>query len=169
MVKSVYGENQKHERIEGQTMEKFCTKCGKQLTEGMVFCSDCGTKVDAEIQMDPTPAPQPVPQPAPQPFVTPVPQPVFTQQASVAESNDNVVGTAAFFWLKLAFVIPVVGFILSIILSFAPKNKSLKNYAKSTLIWYILGIVAVGIFVLLSVFVFGSIAESYNNSYYYYY
>ena len=29
-------------------MSKFCTKCGKELTEDTKFCMNCGTKVENE-------------------------------------------------------------------------------------------------------------------------
>ena len=29
-----------------QSSEKYCTNCGKPLAEGMIFCTECGTKVN---------------------------------------------------------------------------------------------------------------------------
>ena len=71
----------------------FCTKCGKELPEGSLFCTACGTPVSvapADVQHEedgvppvqvepgapaPEPAPEPVvPAPAPEP-VTPAPEP----------------------------------------------------------------------------------------------
>lgn len=36
---------------------------------------------------------------------------------------------------------PFIGFIACIIMCFAPKRKSLKNYAKANLIWAIIGLI----------------------------
>lgn len=127
----------------------------------------------------PQPVPTPVPQPAPKPMSQPVytreplptpppayaPQPVHTPQAPQVQQDktNKIVGTGTFFWFKLLYAIPVVGFILSIIFSFAPKNKSLKNYSRATLIWYLIGIIFVAIIVLVMVLAFGSAVNSYSS------
>lgn len=59
-----------------------CTKCGQQLVDGAVFCTSCGTKVEA----------QPIPQPtyvAPETPVAPQPQaaqPVYQAQPQAAQA-----------------------------------------------------------------------------------
>ena len=58
-------------------MGRFCINCGSELTEGSVFCDNCGARVEAE----PTQAAQQQEQPiAPQPQpIAPQPQPVAPQ------------------------------------------------------------------------------------------
>lgn len=184
-------------------MAKFCNQCGKELTDEMIFCTNCGTKVyvepevqkveevqeekveaqqeEVKVEEQPTPQPAPIPQPAPAPQPAPIPQPapqpvyvrepiptpppVYVQQTVQSpqpqqDKATKIVGTATFFWFKLLFAIPVVGFILSIIFSFAPKRKSLKNYARATLIWYLIGIIAVAITILVFVLVVGQSASA---------
>lgn len=201
-------------------MAKFCIQCGKELTEDMIFCTNCGTKVYVEPKVEevtpvvveevaqavveeqpaaeevaqpvveevvqpvapqpvpesqPAPAPQPVPAYVREPLPTPPPayvqqpvqakpvqQPVQPQQVQQDKTN-KIVGTGTFFWFKLLYAIPVVGFILSIIFSFAPKSKSLKNYSRATLIWYLIGIIFVAIIVLVMVLAFGSAVNSYSS------
>ncbi len=85
---------------------------------------------------------QPVP-PVPEQPVTPVEDPA-----------KGVVGFGAFFGLKLLFAIPVIGWIACIIMSFAPKRKSLKNYARAFLAWLLIGfVITTTIFVAIGNFV----------------
>lgn len=65
-----------------------------------------------------------------------------------------VVSAGKFFGLTLLFAIPVVGFIMIIIMSFAPRNKTVKNYARSYLIAFAI-IIALGIAAALISLVFG--------------
>ena len=160
-------------------MAMFCTKCGAALTPGTRFCTTCGAPVEepvtapetpvveevpaapvAPTPVEPTPVPvQPAPapvQPAPapvQPVVAPVQYvPVQPVQQMTAAPKKEVAGVGRYFWTMLLFTIPVVGFIFSIIFSFAPRNKSFKNFSRAMMIWYIIAIViAIAIIVLLSV------------------
>lgn len=155
-------------------MAMFCTKCGAALTPGTRFCTTCGASVEevpaapvAPTPVEPTPVPvQPTPvpvqpvvtpvQPAPapvQPVVAPVQYvPVQPVQQMTAAPKEEVAGVGRYFWTMLLFTIPVVGFIFSIIFSFAPRNKSFKNFSRAMMIWYIIAIViAIAIIVLLSV------------------
>lgn len=63
-------------------------------------------------------------------------------QSLVAESSENdVVGFGTYFGTSILFSIPVVGWIASIVFSFAPKRRSLKNYARVMMVWTTLGLV----------------------------
>ena len=154
-------------------MSKICPVCKKEFVDEAAFCGECGVALvnEATIPAEPEavaePAPQviqqPAPQSAPQPqyyqpqpqqYYQPVPQPQQVYQQAPEEKKEKLypaVKTAVYFWLNIAFVIPVVGFILSIILTCAPRNRSLKNFARSYLIGYliILGIGIVSIVVSL--------------------
>ncbi len=68
---------------------RFCTNCGKQLSENAAFCTNCGTRFEAPVSK-----PQAVedfstpPQPEPIPVIpTPVEPPVqdFTEQPACAQ------------------------------------------------------------------------------------
>ena len=62
---------------------KYCTKCGHQMADDMMFCQKCGTKVENAVQpVQETPkqaapqyAPQHTPQYTQQPAVTPKQKP----------------------------------------------------------------------------------------------
>ncbi len=163
-------------------MARFCTECGNQIADNVAFCTECGAKVAPEATAEtaapaisvaatetppvtqPQPQPQPKPQPKPQPQreqrpQRPAPQPVYQQPAPVAEPESKVVSTGAYFWLMLLYALPVVGFISCIIMAFAPRNRNLKNYARATLIWAIVGFVLMGLLVLLVVLLGGSLMD----------
>ena len=149
---------------------KFCNFCGKGIPVDAAFCVHCGKKLTVE-QSAPAPVaveqpeveapveipvaepaaetvaiPVPVPVPVAEPVVAPVAAPMEEQSAPAKKQKKiaPVVGFWAYLGLFLLFSIPVVGFIASIVLSFAPKNKSVKNFARAALVWMIIGAVLVG-------------------------
>ena len=109
-------------------MAKYCTSCNQSYKDDSVFCPECGSEL---IEEQITPAP-----------VAETPAPAVNY---IGEELYPAVSTATYFWLNIAMAIPTVGFILSIILTCAPKNRSLKNYARAYLI---LNIILIGLGVL---------------------
>ena len=102
------------------------------------------------------PAPAPAPAPAQPQYQQAQPQyqqaqPQYTVVTAATEP-DQTVSTARFFWFRILFVIPFVGFILSIIMSFAPRNVNFKNFARSYMIMYFIGIglVLVGLIIAIA-------------------
>ena len=123
-------------------MARICANCGKELPDGMMFCTECGAKVTEPPKAEPVPQAPPV---QPQPVYTPPP----VQPQSAVQSEEKYVKTSTYFWLMFLFGVPVIGFIMTIIMAFAPKNKSLKNFAKAILIWVIVGLILSGIIALI--------------------
>ena len=78
-------------------------------------------------------------------------QPQYTV-VTAAPEPDQTVSTARFFWFRILFAIPFVGFILSIIMSFAPRNVNFKHFARSYMIMYFIGIglVLVGLIIAIA-------------------
>ena len=102
------------------------------------------------------PAPAPAPAPAQPQYQQAQPQyqqaqPQYTV-VTAAPEPDQTVSTARFFWFRILFVIPFVGFILSIIMSFAPRNVNFKHFARSYMIMYFIGIglVLVGLIIAIA-------------------
>lgn len=102
------------------------------------------------------PAPAPAPAPAQPQYQKAQPQyqqaqPQYTV-VTAAPEPDQTVSTARFFWFRILFVIPFVGFILSIIMSFAPRNVNFKHFARSYMIMYFIGIglVLVGLIIAIA-------------------
>ncbi|MBQ2729401.1 MAG: hypothetical protein IJF69_01355 [Clostridia bacterium] len=170
-------------------MSKICPACKKEFPDGATYCSECGEKLETVPAPEAQPEVQPEVQqvyyqPQPEPQQTQYqpeqqyqyrpqseqqyqyrPQPYVYQHAEPEKKKKDeeklypAVPTAAYFWLNIAMVIPVVGFILSIILTCAPRNRSLKNYAKAYLIGYLIciGISVAGI--VASFFIAGGTFE----------
>ena len=130
-------------------MAKFCTYCGFPLEENAAVCSECGVSVpDVSAEL-----------PAEQPVVNEVPvqAPVEELSSKSVSEETNLyppASTASFFFMSFVYAIPLVGFLCSIILSFTSKNPSLKNYARSVLLWYLMAVVAV-LLVVAGFFVLG--------------
>ena len=99
---------------------------------------------DPQYRYQPAPQAQPVYQQA-QPVYQ---QPVYAPAPNAADAEDQTVSTARFFWFRVLFAIPLVGFILSIVMSFAPKNKSFKHFARS---YMIMNFIAIGIVLVICI------------------
>lgn len=67
------------------------------------------------------------------------------QTAAPATKQNETVGFWTYFGLSALFAVPVVGLIAAIIFAFAPKNKSLKNYARVMMTWCIVGLLVCGL------------------------
>ena len=106
-----------------------CSHCGAPLPDGTSFCSECGAKIEP-IQA-PVPPEQEKPKPAQHTY-----QPI--QQIP---EDSKPLSTIAFIGLEILYVVPFVGFIVCIILCFAPKNKNIRSFSRSKLILAIVGIV----------------------------
>ncbi len=72
------------------------------------------------------------------------PQPVQAEtpeEPRPVSKADKPVSTAAYFWLMLLFAIPGVGLLLAVILAFAARKKSLRNFARANLIWVLVALI----------------------------
>lgn len=65
---------------------------------------------------------------------------ITTTEAPEAAPVKETVGFWTYFGLAALFAIPVVGFIACLVFMFAPKCKSLKNYARATMAWMVTGL-----------------------------
>lgn len=149
-------------------MERLCITCGKELSEGAAFCTNCGTPAPAgNIE-----TPQPLDAQADTPVRAAVgyrqaapaadypPQPVQTTAAEWGKYD--VVSTGSFFGMMFLYAIPVIGWLICLVNAFAAKNGNKKNFARATLIWILIGIV----FAVASYFLFrwlGKMLTEYIN------
>lgn len=122
-----------------------CPNCGAANEHDSVFCAECGTKLTqpvvqpeapiAAVTQDPSlEATQVIPQPIPQP--APAPQSVPTSVADQPVTprippEYKPMSPWAYFGWSLLYSIPFVGFVLLIVMSFAPRNKNHKNFTRS--------------------------------------
>ncbi len=145
---------------------KFCSECGNKVYEQQSETPKAPEEKKPEPKIIPQPQSQPQPQPQPkaeavkpaapipprpvkaQPQVqNAIPQPKVTPQP--ADKANKVAGMGAFFGLMILFALPIIGFIAAIVFSFAPKNKNIKNFARATLVWMVVGIVIIGLLLAL--------------------
>lgn len=119
-------------------MAKYCSQCGKELAEGQVFCTECGTpapKEDLQSIKIGTYTYESAPvQPS-----NPAPQPAVTSDSKASKKTN--VSTGYFFWMKFLYAIPVLGWIICLIMIFSEKEPSKKHFAIATFIWIIIGVI----------------------------
>lgn len=118
-----------------------CPKCGTINDNQAAFCAECGahlTEETANVQI-------------PVPPIPPIPQPEGLRVPPVPKAKPEIPGEYkplspwAYFGWQLLFAIPFVGFVLLIVMSFAPRNKNLKNFTRS---YWCAALVACGIAVV---------------------
>ena len=172
-------------------MAKFCTRCGKEISDGVAFCTECGTKAPADSEAEVKEVKKEAATPEvprckkcgaelkegavfctecgasskgessqPQPTYQQPPQPTYAAPPAKADESTAVVSTGTFFGTMLLFALPFIGFIACIIMCFAPKRQSLKNYAKANLIWAIIGLVF-GILLIVGLIALGNTLMDY--------
>ncbi len=131
-------------------MAKFCGECGKEIAAGTTYCAECGAQNSIETKQDQAVY-------APQSHTA-----VSTQPNTRPEALSKTVGMGTYFLLMLVFALPVIGLIACIIMSFAPSNKSIKNYARAMVIWTVISLVLVAVLVIVG-FAFGEAFVEYIN------
>ncbi len=91
-----------------------------------------------------------------QPIVPPpvianeAPQEVVEDEKAKAKANKPL-GLGIFILFDILLCIPVINFIMTLVLSFAPKNKNVRHFWQAKLVWLIIGVVLMliaGIFAL---------------------
>ena len=171
-------------------MANFCTGCGKEILEGMSFCTECGTPVppeeenrktettmtskEAETTIKSTEGEAPTQvnvsreeNLVPPPVLAQQPQVIYQQdalpQTQPVEDRNKVVKTGTYFWLMFLFAIPILGWFVCILMAILPKNKNLKHFARAVLIWLLIGaIICVALFFLFAS-LGGAVKEFINN------
>lgn len=126
----------------------FCSKCGKENRDDVLYCMNCGTKLsagnggwEAPVMAPAAPEvrysrPNPAPTLAP-PVTAAAPAPA----APIIPDEYKPMSPWGFFGFSLLFAIPFVGLILLIVFACgASSNKCLKNYARS----YFCGLIILG-------------------------
>ncbi len=111
-------------------MSKYCVVCGAELSDETVYCNECGAKAAGNDETTGS-----------------------VQNRTTAPYNNGTsmtqmypaVPTIAFWGMILLFSIPVIGFIASIVLSFVPQNRNLKNFSRAALIWIVISAVVSGL------------------------
>ena len=104
----------------------FCTKCGAAQNEGMVFCANCGTRLEQPASADQQPNNQPYQQPPVPPF-----QPPF-YPPQVVYVKPKVPGRG--FGIT-AMVLGIVGLVYAVLMCFSAIH--LANIANNLVIEYV--------------------------------
>lgn len=131
-------------------MSKKCVKCGAELADDAIFCTECGTKAEVVTDITKEFGQAPAAPGAATYTTNAAPQPTSSTQynynaapaAPVAGAAPAVSGTqfapvmktAAFFWLDVLYAIPFAGLIACIIICAASKNPNMRHHAAAKLI-----------------------------------
>ena len=138
----------------------FCKHCGVPLEDTVQTCPNCGTDLTEVSETVPEvvePAPEEivevaaevVPEPVPAAAPSPVPEPAEPAVKVVYKipPENEPLGAWTYFWLKVLFSVPIVGFIFLMIFTFHGGNLNRRSFARSY--WCELLVVLIIITVLL--------------------
>ena len=161
--------------IVGDKMARFCTECGKEIALDAAFCSECGSKspivpneqIVAEasrpsISTENAPIAEKTPVQTNQPHQDYI-YPHLVSPLPASTTADTIVSTGTYFGLMLLFLLPVVGFVLCLIMTFAPRNRNIKHFARAMFIWMVITIILAAVTVG-AVFLFTNFSMDYINN-----
>lgn len=146
-----------------------CINCGTPLQEGTVFCSNCGSRVDAQQPAQPaqqTYAYGSAPNGPANTYGAPN-GPATAYSAPVQDLNAPM-SIGQYMITMLIAAIPVVGFIFLLIWAFSSDtNTNKKNFCRATLIYMAIGIVASILFAAVIIPIIASLFSYGLDSMYY--
>lgn len=121
-----------------------CNNCGATNPDGTSFCSSCGQPLNQNVQqpqMQQTQTQQPQMQQIP---VQPQVQYNPTVELPIPDEYKPIT-MWGYFGYEILFSIPCIGIICLIVMSFAAKNKNVKNFARSYFCFMIICAVICGV------------------------
>lgn len=127
----------------------ICANCGAEVDDGLKYCPSCGSAIkqipnNTPIQTQYTP--QPMQQPAAEQCRTCS----GSYERPAPDSQYAPMGAWAYFgWTLLFTCIPIVSFILTIVFSANSSNINRRSFARSILIFDIIGIIGITIYLIL--------------------
>ena len=143
-------------------MAKFCMNCGHEIPEGMTFCTECGARVADQSQAGTAAA---APGASAGSTYRPAPPAAPVYASAPEEAETKVVSTIGFWALHLLYKLPIVGFICSLVLSLAPRNRNLRHHALANFIWKLIGIALFITLLLLARPAFKKMQEAFNEAF----
>lgn len=123
----------------------ICANCGAEVDDGLKYCPSCGSVIK---QIPSNIPPQPMQRPAAEQCRTCS----GSYERPAPDSQYAPMGAWAYFgWTLLLTCIPIVSFILTIVFSANSSNINRRSFARSILIFDIIGITIFLIFLLAGV------------------
>ncbi|OQB24286.1 MAG: hypothetical protein BWY11_01265 [Firmicutes bacterium ADurb.Bin182] len=127
----------------------ICKNCGASSPDGVMFCGNCGTRMDVQEQ------PAPSPQPAQQQYSN------FTPVKTSSDPLREPLSTGSYMLMMLVSFIPIVNLIMLLVWAFSSDtNLNRKNWSRAMLIWWLIGI---GLSILLFIAIAALGASLFNS------
>ena len=119
----------------------LCNKCGNQVPDNVKFCTSCGAAMTGEA-----PVTEATTATVPPPPVTPM-QPT-QPQADVYK--EEPISTMGYFGIMFLLMIPALNLLLLIIWACGGcRKRNKRNFARATLLWFVIGGILSALIVLV--------------------
>lgn len=129
----------------------ICANCGAEVDDGLKYCPSCGSVIK-QIPNNIPPQTQYTPQPMQRPAAEQCRTCSGSYERPAPGSQYAPMGAWAYFgWTLLLTYIPFVSFILTIVFSANSSNINRRSFARSRLIFHIIGTTILLIFLLAGV------------------
>ena len=146
-----------------------CLSCGAEIPDNVAFCTNCGTRIEAPAAAPQQNAANDLVNPTPTPIQAPPQAPGMPPQGAGYYRPPQPMSIGGWIGRYLIQFIPFVGGIVYLIMLFiwmgdTTKDETFRNWAKAKLI-----LIAIGIALVVIIFViFGAAIMNTVTNYYYY-
>jgi len=152
----------------------FCKYCGIPLEDNPETCPNCGADLTAVAADEPVPevTAEPMAEAAPEivpeviPAAAPAPAEPEVKVVYRIPPENEPLSAWSYFWLKVLFCVPIVGFIFLMIFTFHGGNLNRRSFARSYWCGLLVTLIIVSIFIILGI-AFAGLFRSVPSHYYY--
>lgn len=133
-------------------MAKFCTRCGRELSDAALFCTECGQTLEQECaepaltEAAPSEDADNERMAAERADTSPAevrPQAAQDDAKSAAEKTPTT--AMAFLGMLMLFPVPVIGWAACLVTCFAARKQSYRSFARAYAVWALIAVLALAV------------------------
>ena len=131
----------------------FCKNCGIPLEDGTQTCPTCGIDLSNEITAEVTPEETVA---APE-----TPAPVAPTIIYKIPPENEPLSAWSYFWLKVLFSVPIVGFVFLMVFTFHGGNVNRRSFARSYWCGLLVTLIVLAVIMIITFGIVGGLRQGY--------